>query len=111
MEISKEKNINETREYLKKNLPQFEEIVNKTLEEKNETRKFKINYGNNYFPEKVYKNVVYKAGNYESVVITLGEGQGKNFWCVLFPPLCLVDEDTQDVEYKSLIKEIIDKYF
>ena len=68
------------------------------------------NYGKNYFPRKEYKNVIYEEGEYESVVITIGDGNGKNFWCVLFPPLCMLDEDS-NIEYSSLVKEIIDKYF
>ena len=51
--------------------------------------------------------------DYESLVITLGEGAGNNFWCVLFPPLCLLDteEEPENVEYTSFVKEVIDKYF
>lgn len=65
----------------------------------------------NYFPEKEYKGVKYDEGYYESLVITLGEGKGKNWWCVLFPPLCLVEaEESDKVEYKFFIKELIDKY-
>ena len=58
--------------------------------------------------------VTNKEGNYESLVVKLGEGKGENFWCVLFPPLCLLEaeeSDKDEVEYKSFIKEIIDKYF
>lgn len=101
----------ETREYIKENIPKIEEIVNNTIKENNSTKDFHINYGKNYFPEKVYNNVIYKEGNYESLVITLGEGSGKNFWCVLFPPLCLVNEQDDNIEYKSIVKEIIKKYF
>ncbi|WP_303799374.1 stage II sporulation protein R [Alicyclobacillus macrosporangiidus] len=43
------------------------------------------------FPTKMYGNQVYPAGNYEALRITLGAGQGQNWWCVLFPPLCFVD--------------------
>ena len=107
----KTNNIEQTREYIKQNLPTYQEIVEKTLEENGIDKEFEINYGKNYFPKKEYKNVIYEEGEYESLVITLGEGKGKNFWCVLFPPLCLVDETQENVEYKSLVKEIIDKYF
>ena len=75
--------------------------------------KYNINYGYNYFPNKNYKGVMYEAGNYESLVITLGEGLGQNFWCVLFPPLCLLDnqkEDVSDVEYQLYIKKLLDKF-
>ena len=104
------KNINDTRTFINNNIPKFENIVDKTLKERKEDRTFHINYGKNYFPEKEYKNVIYEAGEYESLVITLGEGKGKNFWCVLFPPLCMIDEEN-DIEYKSLIKEVLDRYF
>ena len=73
-----------------------------------------VNYGLNYFPIKEYKGITYDDGYYESLVITLGQGQGKNWWCVLFPPLCLMDEEEENmenVEYKSFIKEVLDKYF
>ena len=101
--------LEESRKYIKRELPLFTEIVDKTLKDNNYNKDFHINYGKNYFPEKTYKNVVYPEGFYESLVITLGDGKGQNFWCVLFPPLCLIDED--NVEYKSIIKEVIDKYF
>ena len=44
----------------------------------------------------------------------LGNGRGENFWCVLFPPLCLLegeDVDNDDIKYSSFVKEVIDKYF
>lgn len=43
------------------------------------------------FPTKIYGNRVYPAGNYEALRITLGQGAGQNWWCVLYPPLCFVD--------------------
>lgn len=103
-------NIEDTRSYIKKELPLFTETVDKTLKENSFLKQFHINYGKNFFPEKSYKGVLYEAGEYESLVITIGEGSGENFWCVLFPPLCFVEEK-KDVEYKSIIKEIIEKYF
>lgn len=75
---------------------------------------YKINYGNNYFPEKSYRGVTYPEGNYESLVISLGDGLGENWWCVLFPPLCLLEakeESYDDNTYSFYIKEVIDKYF
>lgn len=105
------KTIDDTRQYIQKELPRFESIVNKTLEDRNDNRNFHINYGKNYFPEKEYKNVIYKEGEYESLVITLGDGKGENFWCVLFPPLCLIDTEDENIQYKSLIKDILERYF
>ncbi len=108
------KNLSSTRSFIQENIPYYEKIITQTLEEESPTTKYKINYGTNYFPEKEYNDVIYEEGYYESLVITLGEGTGDNFWCVLFPPLCLIEQEetkSSKIEYKSYIKEIIDKYF
>lgn len=107
------KTIDEVRNTIKKHQEELYNITKQKLEDLDYDKSFKISYGNNYFPEKKYKGLTYKEGEYESLVITLGEGKGDNFWCVLFPPLCTleVDESTTDVEYKFFIKEIIDRYF
>ncbi|MBQ9834410.1 MAG: stage II sporulation protein R [Bacilli bacterium] len=62
------------------------------------TMNYQINIGKNYFPEKEYKGVKYEAGEYDSLVITLGSGIGNNWWCVLFPPLCMIDEQETSIE-------------
>ena len=72
---------------------------------------YSINYGMNYFPEKEYKGIKYPRGNYESLVITLKDGLGENYWCVMYPPLCLIEEkETNNIEYKVLAKELLDNY-
>lgn len=102
--------IETTRKSIKENLPNFKNDVESVLN--NENANYKIEYGMNYFPEKKYKGIYYEEGEYESLVITLGEGIGENFWCILFPPLCLIDEEeTTEVEYTSIIQELINKYF
>ena len=75
------------------------------------TDDYQLNYGRNYFPKKVYKGVIYEEGEYDSLVITLGKGLGENWWCVLYPPLCLIDDNntTSDVEYRSLVMDLISK--
>lgn len=74
---------------------------------------FEMNYGMNFFPEKEYKGITYSAGNYESLVITLGSGSGKNWWCVMFPPLCLLEAketELDNVEYQFFVKNVLEKY-
>lgn len=101
-----------TRMNIKESIPKVKTTVNNTLNRLNANNKFFVKYGMNYFPQKEYQGIVYEAGEYESLVITLGDGKGENFWCVLFPPLCLLDtkEKPENIEYKSFVKEIIDKY-
>ena len=57
-----------------------------------------------------FKGIKYKEGNYESLVITLGSGLGKNWWCILFPPLCLLDEEKENINYKFYVQELINKF-
>ena len=83
------KNIESSRDEIKKALPSFQETIEKTLKKETVNTDYKINYGTNYFPRKEYKGIVYEEGEYESLVVTLGNGLGENFWCILFPPFWL----------------------
>lgn len=107
--------IEEARKITKGKLGEYRELVEKILiEEKALDTTVQINYGQNYFPEKKYQGITYEEGYYESMVITLGDGLGKNWWCVLFPPLCSVEaedkEQASEVEYKFFIKDLLDRY-
>ena len=98
-------NINTTDDSIKSSLSIIDDVMQKY------NVNYDISYGNNYFPEKDYKGITYPAGNYKSLVITLGKGTGDNWWCVLFPPLCLLEtnKNTEDVEYQFYVKEILNK--
>lgn len=112
--LKNQNSLQETRTTLKKNIDTFTTTVQEEMKNDNYDNNVEVNYGMNYFPEKTYKGVKYKEGEYESLVVTLGKGEGNNFWCVLFPPLCLLEaeeDDTNEVEYTSFVKELIDKYF
>ncbi len=110
--IEKSNNIDETRQNIEENIPIIENKINTLFAKENYNKSFNINYGMNYFPEKIYKGVKYESGNYESMVIEIGASSGDNYWCVLFPPLCLIDaEESDEVEYKFFITEIIKKIF
>ncbi len=103
--IENAENINESRDNIEKVIP----VMENTLDSLNLS--YNINYGKNYFPEKSYNNVIYKAGNYESLVITIGEGKGDNWWCVLFPPLCMLDKENENNEYSFYVKNILKEYY
>ena len=111
--LLKADNKNEAQNIINKNMSQIDTNIKNTLKKNNNQTNYNINYGINHFPEKIYKGVEYPEGDYESLVVTLGNGTGNNWWCVLFPPLCLLEAEennTSEVEYKSFIKELIDKY-
>ena len=61
------------------------------------------------FPTRVYGEVTLPAGEYSALILRLGKGEGENWWCVVYPPLCFASKDT-DVIYKSKIVEIIEDW-
>lgn len=103
--------INESRKKIVDTIPIIKSSIDSLFKEMNYKESYTINYGENFFPKKLYKDVLYKEGEYESLVITIGEGNGSNFWCVLFPPLCSLENksESQDVEYKFKVSEILSK--
>ena len=58
-----------------------------------------LQYSN--FPAKQYSSVVLPSGKYKALKVVIGEGKGKNWWCVMFPPLCFVDEESGVIDEKT----------
>ena len=79
--------VEKARQTIKNNMPQLEELVGEIVTDQS----YQLDFGNVEFPDKIYDNYIYPGGTYEAVLITIGEGKGDNWWCVLFPPLCFVD--------------------
>lgn len=86
----------EARQMIQEKLPDFQQTAQKTLEQYGSTQTVAVDYGQVPFPTKLYGDQVYPAGEYEALRITLGEGKGDNWWCVLFPPLCFIDMSNGD---------------
>ena len=68
----------------------------------------KVETGEYDFPDKDYNGVIFPAGRYRALEVKLGKGKGHNWWCVMFPPLCLTSETGEmDLDaYKALVKEL-----
>ena len=54
-----------------------------------------------YFPVKTYGNITLPQGEYEAYRILIGSGNGQNWWCVMFPPLCFVDITKGEVAFEK----------
>lgn len=87
--------VDDTREYLEANLGSLEKISEGIIAANGRDYSAHAKLGVRYIPEKTYGDITFPAGNYEALNITLGDGEGENWWCVLFPPLCLLDEGTE----------------
>jgi stage II sporulation protein R len=81
----------EAAQYLKNSLPEIKQIANEVLKENGSRETANVRYGVFSFPTKAYEGVTLPAGMYEAVRVELGEAQGQNWWCVMFPPLCVAD--------------------
>lgn len=103
--VSDAKNSDEAIKDIEKSMDKIKKIVS------SKTSDYELSFGKNYFPKKVYKGVIYNEGLYDSLVIKLGKGLGDNWWCVLYPPLCMMEDNlnTSDVEYRSFVKDLLFK--
>lgn len=81
----------QTREYIEENLEEIEACALQCVRAEGYDYNVRARIGVTAIPPKEYDDVYFPAGNYEALTITIGEGKGQNWWCVVFPPLCLVD--------------------
>lgn len=74
---------------MEKNLELFEKCANKTLIENGSDHRATVTFCEEFYPTRQYESAAFPAGEYLSMQIKIGEAEGKNWWCVLFPPICL----------------------
>lgn len=102
----------ETRDNIIKNVSTIENKIDKIFDANNYKETYNIVYGLNEFPEKEYNGKKYPAGLYESLVIEIGEAKGDNYWCFLYPSLCMIDYNSKEkTEYKLKIVDLFNKLF
>lgn len=82
-------------------IPKLTAIAQETLAQNGNHSSVKISIEDRPFPVKTYGDLTFPAGTYRSLCIDIGTAQGKNWWCVLFPSLCFVDETTATVPEES----------
>lgn len=101
--------IEESEKIIKNEYKTLENISKKVISKNgyNYTVKVGLEYSN--FPAKQYSSVVLPAGKYKALRIIIGEGKGKNWWCVMFPPLCFVDDQNGIIDEKTdkKLKEVL----
>lgn len=88
----------EARDLIQERLPHIQQLVDNKLEEYGAVYGGKVELAKVPFPEKVFDGASYAAGDYEALRITLGQGVGANWWCVLFPPMCLTAATAEDAD-------------
>ena len=87
-------------------LEDFKHIAQNTIYENGYNYNVTIEIGNFIFPTKTYGDISFPPGFYDALKIKIGSGKGKNWWCVMFPPLCFIDVSSGVVPDES--KEILE---
>ena len=101
----------EAEQYAAQHLEELIETANGVLEEEGFPYRATAEIGTFEFPDKTYGDVLFPAGEYRALRIKLGQAEGQNWWCVLFPPLCLLEpvqteenwQPSDGVEYESFL--------
>lgn len=97
-------------EVMKGLLPQIEEVCVRALEERGYYYGARADIREEKFPTRVYGDLTLEEGVYDALIVELGTGTGDNWWCVIYPPLCFTAA-SGSVEYRSIIYDIINKFF
>lgn len=90
----------------KNNIEEIKKIITSTIKSNGYNYSCNLEIGNFYFPTKYYGNISLPAGYYDGLKINIGNAEGKNWWCSLYPPLCFADVSTGIVneETKEILK-------
>lgn len=91
-------------------LKDIERVCDRVLKENGFKYTSRASVREEEFPTRVYGELTLEHGVYDALIIELGSGTGDNWWCVIYPPLCFTSPTT-DIKYRSLIYDIINKFF
>ena len=99
----------EAMQILKDNIVAMKSVADSTLAQNGYDYTSRVSLRKEEFPARTYGDLTLEQGVYDALIIELGSGEGDNWWCVVFPPLCFVGENTKNVEYKSFFAELYHK--
>jgi len=100
------KDIEESREILKRENGKILEIAREVIKENGYNYSVESTLSKEYFPVKTYGNITLPQGEYEAYRIIIGTGEGQNWWCVMFPPICFVDITKGEIAYEETEEEM-----
>lgn len=102
--LSNSRNISESRKILMENTKDIKKVAENVILKNGYDYDLKLELTHDNFPVKTYGNITLPQGNYEAFRIIIGNGKGKNWWCVMFPPLCFVDVTKGEIAYEETEK-------
>lgn len=99
--LEQSSSISESRSILDNNRVYIQQIAEEMIQKNGYDYPVQVSLENCYFPLKVYGNYEFPPGYYEALRVRIGEAAGRNWWCVMFPPLCFVDDTYSVVDSKT----------
>lgn len=110
-QIPESESVEETRIWAASHLSEIENVARETLKKEECSDYVVAEVGNCYFPDKTYGDITFPKGTYDALRIKIGNGEGQNWWCVLYPNLCFIDAVHAVVpeEGKEELKEVLDQ--
>ena len=87
--FEKSTDLNSALKKAEENLSEYEKIANLVIAEKGLPYKAKAKIGKSFFETRVYDDFTLPAGEYDALILEIGEAEGKNWWCVIFPGVCV----------------------
>ena len=108
--MSKASDSKNAEEIAKNNIVQIKKEAEKIIKKYGYNYNVAVNIGNFRFPTKTYENVTFPKGNYNALKVVIGKGEGKNWWCVLYPQLCFAyGNGTLSAENDNKLKKSLSK--
>ena len=109
--LSRSTSIEETRTVLTEKLADIEAYAQAVVLSAGHKYPVRAEIGRMFFPTRFYGNMSFPPGEYEAVKIIIGEGEGSNWWCLMFPPLCYVDMTATETSRNLLAETVPEEGF
>ncbi len=98
-DFAEQQDVEQARKLATENIPRIQELAEEVIESQGYHYTVQVKVGEYMFPTKSYGNLVFPQGEYQALRIIIGDGEGKNWWCVLFPPLCMVSDSDKGLSF------------
>ena len=110
-ELPESDSVETTKKWARENLVQIEEVAAELIAEEGYEYPVKAEVTTCDFPDKTYGDITFPAGEYEALRIEIGQAEGQNWWCVLYPNLCFIDAVHAVVPEKGKkeLKEVLEE--
>ena len=103
--FSEAESYEDARAFLLSHGSEIQKTAEKALADRGLSYGVQLSLGTESFPDRIYGEILFPAGEYDALCVRLGPAEGHNWWCVLFPPLCIVSDTGEPVDLDTVEPE------